>query len=221
MNEKSKIHVKRNRSLLKLIKKLKYSLIVLFACCMGIGLSAQYIPTYSYEFNSKLRTNLDKIILEGVEDTCGVIDFFYPIELSAEGYRGSNVLQFQAENDCSEFIYLTQKYKGYFLELVVTDKYEIMMNLNIIEEDNLTQASERFYTDYIVNQENITSLPTISLRIDRDCKNKEHIDKLLDKVHDGYIAAAEKSDQLRNIPLRFHLGKSSRAEPPRFEIFGN
>ena len=191
-----------------------------FICSIGNGLSAQYIPTYSYEFEENLRTNLDKVILVGVDDTCGVIDFFYPIELSTVGYRGSNVLQFQAENDCSEFIDLSQKHRSYFLELVISDTYEILLNLNEVAEDDLAQTSEKFYTDYIIEQEYNTSLPTISLRVDRDCKNKERLDVLLDKVHDGYFTAVKNSDELRKIPLRFHLGKSSKAEPPRFMIFG-
>ncbi|NND77220.1 MAG: hypothetical protein HKN39_03480 [Flavobacteriales bacterium] len=183
-------------------------------------LHTQYIPTYEYEFNQKLRDNIDKVILEGVDDTCGVINFFYPIELSSEGYRGSNVLQFQVENDCSKFIDLTKKQKGFFLEIIVTDNYNLLMNLNDVKESDIENASERFFTDYLVNKEGITSLPTISLRVSRECKNKKRVDTILDTIHRGFFTAAKRSVELRKTPLRFHLGKSSRAEPPRIELFG-
>ncbi len=183
----------------------KLILFVIMLFCLACSQFFAQTIEYSYHFTEKLRTNIDEIITKGVEDTCGVIDFNYPIQLS----NGEEALVFRVENDCSPVIDFSKLLpQGNFLEVIISEKYEAMVNAQLLELEEIPKAVSDF-----IAANSAEETPLIMLRVDRSCKNVDKINAILTAVHSGAI----KKDK-EPTSLIFDLGKSSRAEPPRINI---
>lgn len=174
-------------------------------CAFGQLEENDFIQEFEYRFTEKLRTNIDNIILTGIKDTCGVIDFYYSIQLS----DGDGALFFRLENDCSPVIDFSKLLpQGNYLEVIVSEKYEVLIDSKECTKEEISKA----VSDYLMSKATENEDTVVMLRVNRDCKNTAEINTILDLVHSGAVK------DNKNFPLIFDLGKSSRAEPPRMNI---
>jgi len=191
----------------KIVKVKNLILLILAFICLACSSFFAQDLNYKYAFDQKLRHNVDVMLTKNVADTCGIIKFKYPIDLTNSD-EGS--LNFMAENDCSPVIDFSSLIPlGNYIEVTVDHKYHVMIRGEEVKKEEFSSKIRELLLSYKGEQD----FPRIMFRVDRKCNNKDKIDEILNAIHYGYS-----SSELTE-PLIFDMGKTSRAEPPRLEMY--
>ena len=163
---------------------------------------------FRYAFNKKLATNIDNLIQAGVGDSCSVIDFLYPVLIEN---KDSCFIHFSVEQDCNPVIDLSKlSISADDIEVNIDEKYEVYIYAEKIKNAEISNRIRQL----IIEKDQQQLSPKIMFRVDRNCSNKKKIDATINAIHAAYNI--EKGNI--RFPLIFHLGASSKARNPSFEL---